>query len=62
MVKLIHHGVNFLVLPELIGYRHHHGRLDPDTLQDYMEQVSSQLKWLHRGGYFHLDIKMSNVL
>jgi hypothetical protein len=62
VVELIHHGVNYLVLAELVDYRHHRGRLNPDTLQEYMEQVLSQLKWLHQGGYFHLDVKTSNVL
>lgn len=72
-LKLIDHGLNFLILTDLAEYK----QLDLSArlrtsdggsatfVGAYMRQVLSQLNWIHHyhgSGYFHLDLSSSNVL
>jgi serine/threonine protein kinase len=63
-LKVVDSCLNCLILTELVGLQKFNLRdlINPDILEIVIQQVMSQLKWLHRGGCFHLDVKASNLL
>jgi hypothetical protein len=66
-LKVVDSGLNYIILTEFVGFRTLDlpdliRRKGPDIMETVIQQVMSQLKWLHRGGYFHLDVDERNIL
>lgn len=68
-LKLLDYGYNFLVLTKLVGYTHlpeipkYFSVQQADRLiTEFIQQIMSQLSWLHRHDYIHGDVHHANVL